>query len=438
MADGNNIGRPKWRGVSVQACSAEDVDVGVEVKSQVQVHDGSSSGSLAESSSSKMASSTDKHSISLEGPRCFASSKENGALVWLLLLIIFVASSDVANSLLLGVPSKTCSNQHLKPKDYKMQEPHRGSMQAKIEEETGTKLIFPSSRKEETLIIEGASPDSVGRASERIQLLIDEVVKSPALDYSHFISLPLALHPQLIDKLINFQNSILGVNDASSNEVLGSSSSNIDDTNEDSTMVRLISYPPKSSATSTSKLKTSTLSELGIDKSIFINPKTFHLTVLMLKLWNKERVNNAIKIFKGIEAEVMDALDGRPVSIKLTGLDCMKGSFAKARVLYAPVEVVGEIITNAFIKGGLVLERDAKHTLKLHATVMNTRQRKRRNDTRKFDGFDARGIMEQYGSEEWGEYVIPELHLSQRFVYDENGYYHCCASFPLPKNMQAD
>ncbi|KAJ0586514.1 putative protein kinase A anchor protein, nuclear localization signal [Helianthus annuus] len=390
MVGGNNNTRPKWRGVSVQACSAEDVDVNVEIKSQVQVRDGS----LAESSSSKMASSsTDKHSISLEGLPCFASSK------------------------------------------------------AKIEEETGARLIFPPSRNDESLIIEGTS-ESVAKASERIQLLIDEVVKSPALDYSHFVSLPLALHPQFIDKLIGFQNSILGINDANSSEVLGGSSNNDGGKNEDATKIPLVSYPPKSTSTSTSKPRTSTLSELGIDKSIFIKPQTFHLTVLMLKLWNKERVNAAAKIFKGIEADVMDALDVRPVFIKLKGLECMKGSFAKARVLYAPVEVVGgedrllgacKIITDAFIKGGLVLERDAKNTLKLHATVMNVRQRKRKkDDRRKFDWFDARGIMEQYGSEEWGEYVLPELHLSQRFVYDESGYYHCCASFPLPKNTQAD
>ncbi|XP_035845571.1 uncharacterized protein LOC110935597 isoform X7 [Helianthus annuus] len=350
MVGGNNNTRPKWRGVSVQACSAEDVDVNVEVKSQVQVHDGR----LAESSSSKMASSsTDKHSISLE----------------------------VGSSLFRFIKGKW------------------GSTQAKIEEETGARLIFPPSRNDESLIIEGTS-ESVAKASERIQLLIDEVVKSPALDYSHFVSLPLALHPQFIDKLIGFQNSILGINDANSSEVLGGSSNN-DGTNEDATKIPLVSYPPKSTSTSTSKPRTSTLSELGIDKSIFIKPQTFHLTVLMLKLWNKERVNAAAKIFK----------------------ECMKGSFAKARVLYAPVEVVGgedrllgacKIITDAFIKGGLVLEKDAKNTLKLHATVMNVRQRKRKkDDRRKFDWFDARGIMEQYGSEEWGEYVLPELHLSQ-------------------------
>ena len=82
----------------------------------------------------------------------------------------------------------------------------------------------------------------------------DQAVNSPILDYSHFISLPFALHPELVDKLVNFQNSILREGGA--------------------------------------------LTDLGIDRSIFINPKTFHLTVLMLKLWNKERVNAASEVLK--------------------------------------------------------------------------------------------------------------------------------------------
>jgi hypothetical protein len=32
----------------------------------------------------------------------------------------------------------------------------------------------------------------------------------------------------------------------------------------------------------------------GIDKSIFVKPTTFHLTLLMLKLWNEDRVHAAI------------------------------------------------------------------------------------------------------------------------------------------------
>jgi activating signal cointegrator complex subunit 1 len=37
-----------------------------------------------------------------------------------------------------------------------------------------------------------------------------QAVKSPILDYSHFISLPLAIHPSLVEKLNHFQCSILG------------------------------------------------------------------------------------------------------------------------------------------------------------------------------------------------------------------------------------
>lgn len=35
-------------------------------------------------------------------------------------------------------------------------------------------------------------------------------IRSPLLDYSHFVSLPLAIHPQLVEKLNDFQNSIIG------------------------------------------------------------------------------------------------------------------------------------------------------------------------------------------------------------------------------------
>ena len=58
--------------------------------------------------------------------------------------------------------------------------------------------------------------------------------------------------------------------------------------------------------------------------------------------------------------------------------------------------------------------------------------------TRKFDFFDARSIADQYGSEDWGVYVIREAHLSERFRFDENGYYHCCTSIPFPEDTQLD
>jgi activating signal cointegrator complex subunit 1 len=43
-----------------------------------------------------------------------------------------------------------------------------------------------------------------------------QAIQSRMLDYSHFVSLPLAIHPDLVDKLNYFQSSILG--DSASNE----------------------------------------------------------------------------------------------------------------------------------------------------------------------------------------------------------------------------
>ncbi|KAG8379979.1 hypothetical protein BUALT_Bualt07G0145900 [Buddleja alternifolia] len=375
-----------------------------------------------------------------------------------------------------------------------------GSTQEEIEEETGVKIIFPSSRKEDSIIIEGNSAESVTKASEKIQIIIDKAVNSRAFDYSHFVSLPLAIHPGLVDKLVNFQNTILGI--AALDKVENLDSDTGEDTadeeeenqhsakaskvadelkaekvdahvevhiasNQNSTEVPpvsielkaecadtpvkanvtnipLVSYRPKETKASASKSSSSKLIELGIEKSIFIKPKTFHLTVLMLKLWNKDRVKAAAEVLQSVSSKVIDALENRPVMIRLKGLDSMKGSLAKARVLYAPVEEIGgeerllracQVITDAFVEAGLVMENDMQQKLKLHATLMNARHRKRKNRTRKVDSFDARGIFDQYGCEEWGEYRICEAHLSQRFVFDENGYYHCCASIPFPGDM---
>ncbi|KAJ3694527.1 hypothetical protein LUZ60_010007 [Juncus effusus] len=279
-----------------------------------------------------------------------------------------------------------------------------GSVQNQIEEELGVKIIFPSSKEETSLAIEGNNPENLTKASEKITHILNEAVKSPNLDYSHFISLPLAVHSDLIEKLNEFQSRIL--------------------CNEDN-----------------SETKIKDLEDLGIDKSIFIKPNTFHLTVLMLKLWNEERVALASEVLQKISSKVMEALENRPVAIQLKGLTCMKGSPAKARVLYMPVFEIGDegrlikacqVIIDAFVESGLVLEKDAKQSLKLHATVMNVRHRKSNNKKRWNDSFDARNIFNKYESEEWGEYPINEVHLSQRFRFDQAGYYHCCSSISLP------
>lgn len=59
-----------------------------------------------------------------------------------------------------------------------------------------------------------------------------QTVRSRNLDYSHFISLPLAIHPELVSKLINFQNTILGNDDSCMNENVDADSNEGEDTTD--------------------------------------------------------------------------------------------------------------------------------------------------------------------------------------------------------------
>ncbi|RID80405.1 hypothetical protein BRARA_A03070 [Brassica rapa] len=229
-----------------------------------------------------------------------------------------------------------------------------------------------------------------------------QIVQGHGEVVTHFISLPLAIYPELKQKVEAFRNYILGDNNDKK--------------------------PLKFQRT---------LDEMGIEKSMFISPNSLHLTVVMLKLENKEAVDAAQDILKSVSASVRHALDNRPVFIRLKGLDCMNGSLDKTRVLYAPVEEVGgdgrllracNIIIDAFVNVGFA-GKDAKSRLKLHVTMMNATYRR---DKSKGMTFDGREIHKEFGRTDWGEYLIREAQISKRFWYDANGYFHCCGSLPFP------
>lgn len=208
--------------------------------------------------------------------------------------------------------------------------------------------------------------------------------------YTHFLSLPLA-HPTLVNKLDNFRNTIT--------------------------------------------------KEFGIHESIFNKTKSLHLTLRMLELRGEERIKKAAEVIQNVSSKVMDALENRPLLIRLNGLDLMSGTKDEALILYAPAEVIGgesrllsaiKVITDALIDADLIPRNDTGRSLKLHVTLMKASFKRRANIYDAVVPFDARGIFELYGREEWGEYAISEAHLSQMKIAP-NGYFHCCASIPFPR-----
>lgn len=116
-----------------------------------------------------------------------------------------------------------------------------------------------------------------------------QAIKSPALNYTHFVSLPLAIHPQLVEKLFNFQNSILGI--SNKNEITCLDDDKSEDTLDEEDRapvvaidlkaeegnrnqkvgiknIPLVSYPLKASKSSKLDGKTTALS--GIDIYIYM------------------------------------------------------------------------------------------------------------------------------------------------------------------------
>ncbi|CAI7839902.1 unnamed protein product [Closterium sp. NIES-53] len=178
----------------------------------------------------------------------------------------------------------------------------------------------------------------------------------------------------------------------------------------------------------------------GVHPSIFINPTTFHLTIQMLKLWSPLRVQAAADALQAAMPRAQEVLGDSPLVIRLVGLKYMKGHPSKAHVLYADMQEVDggnrlpavcEVLRAACREAGLVTPRDCRQPLKLHATIMNTSHRKGPHRNARVP-FDASLIVAQHGDTEWGEVRLGEVHLSQRFKFDDQGYYHCCSSLPLP------
>ncbi|CAN6339445.1 unnamed protein product [Urochloa humidicola] len=236
--------------------------------------------------------------------------------------------------------------------------------------------FYPAADRHRDIPSEGSPSGQQEPSNRNVQLLPGsshgvpaapsvQAVQSQKRNHTHFISLQLAIRSGHDDKLSSFQKPIVG-----------------------------------------DEAKRCFWEHFGIDKSLLAKPETFHLTVLMLELKDEDRVDMASRVLKSLSTQVNNALGNKPIFIQLRGLECMKGSQAKAQVVYAPVlEVGGEgrlarackVIIDAFVNSGLALQNDVRE-LKLHVTIMNVRFRASKKPN---DSFDARNIFEQYGKEEW-------------------------------------
>ncbi|CAI5468678.1 unnamed protein product, partial [Closterium sp. Yama58-4] len=193
--------------------------------------------------------------------------------------------------------------------------------------------------------ISGSSDEAATAAVDLLASVLAQAIDSPAVGYSHFLSLPLASHRPLVARLHDFRSSVLH-------------SVGFPLTQEEEELTA----PPETAYSG------------GVHPSIFINPATFHLTVQMLKLWSPLRVQAAANALQAVMPRVQEVLGDAPLVIRLVGLRCMRGHPSKAHVLYADMEEVDggtrlpavcEVLREACREAGLVTPRDCRQPLKV-------------------------------------------------------------------------
>lgn len=291
---------------------------------------------------------------------------------------------------------------------------HDADAMRDLEKHHGATVILPSSNA--GLMSGGIKPPAPGSimlavpskraavdAKRDLESLTHRALRSPKLQYTHFVNIPLVLG---VDG-----EALVGAIRAFTRDVLSST------------------YAPG----------------CRIDPSIVTEPGHAHLTLCMLKLYSDEARAKAAAAMASLSIAIRSTLGDPPARIDLTvkGLDFMNDDMSAVDVLFLKVHEVGggeavnmicDASVRAFGDAGLLLPKDDR-PVKLHATVMNTRLRRGRGDGELPGGrtpFDARRVMEAHGEMDCGTVRLSSVHLSRRGEFDVElgGFYRrvaeCC------------
>lgn len=281
----------------------------------------------------------------------------------------------------------------------------RAETKKKIEKETSTQIMIPRQGKEGDVVITGPNRSGVVGARSRIEVIVES--SRQKIPFTHFLCFPL-YKSNLAKKVDEFKVRVL----------------------KDCFECR------------------------GIDASIFQLPSKIHITVGMMTLLSDKEVKSAAELLsKCYEELVSNCLQDTAVVVELKGVEYMNDDPAEVDVLYAKVLIkdgsnrlqnLADALVDKFVSKGL-MKREYDR-VKLHATVMNTKQRdnpdeqapakKSRSDVpprfKKRISFDAKKIITLFEDFSFGEYHLDTIHLSKRGSFDAEGHYECAASVPLP------
>ncbi|XP_053547902.1 activating signal cointegrator 1 complex subunit 1 [Bombina bombina] len=270
----------------------------------------------------------------------------------------------------------------------------KGETKRGLESDTRTTITIPRQGMEGDIVITGQQRNGVISARTRIELLAETFRRRQP--FTHFLSFALN-QPEIQEGLLTFKEGVLS----------------------------------------------QCVKDRGIESTIFQNPAKLHLTVGTLVLLNEREVAQACELLSKCKEDILDKITaGKPLSLRVSGIEYMNDDPAMVDVLYAKVmmsdgserlQIIADRLMQRFVGSGLMLKEWDR--VKLHATVMNTLFRRdplaeERSSAssakvgfRDRESFDARNVLKLFGNFSFGELDLYTVHLSQRFSSDGSGYY---------------
>ncbi|KAM9831188.1 activating signal cointegrator 1 complex subunit 1 [Neosynchiropus ocellatus] len=274
----------------------------------------------------------------------------------------------------------------------------KGETRRRLEFDTKTSINIPKQGVDGQIVIIGPRRAAVSSAATRIDVLVESFRKKQP--FTHFLSFPLN-DSKVQDGFLRFKEDVLQ----------------------------------------------QCSQDHGVDASIFQNPAKLHLTVGTLVLLNESEVTKASEHLQDCQSFIREITGGKPLSVKVSGIEYMNDDPAMVDVLYAKVnakdgsdklQAIADRLVEHFVSlGQMVREWDR---VKLHGTVMNTLFRKDSTvedsggSGRQMSGreaFDARNILKAFGDYHFGEFELNSVRLSQRHSTDCTGYYSSAGSIDL-------
>ncbi|XP_025417954.1 activating signal cointegrator 1 complex subunit 1 isoform X2 [Sipha flava] len=253
-----------------------------------------------------------------------------------------------------------------------------------LEYQTQARIKIPGPRENNIITIKGDQRSQVIAAKSKI----DAIIKRGRLKQTmtHFVSLPM-VNEMVIHNYLLFKNKVL----------------------EECGQCR------------------------GISELLFQDQLRLHLTITCFVLCDAAEIKKAIKLMEQCEDTIIKPMNLKPLDVLISELDYMNDDPSEVNVLYAKVksndiQIMADKIQTFFKKCDLTLQPRSDH-VKLHITLMNSGFSEYISS---INGdfvnqpqltFDARKILDNFHDFTFGTVRLTDIHLSQRFTTDSNGYY---------------